>query len=182
MPPNDPLSTEPVDTSREWLSASMEGLLLQCSSDTPSVALLPLQPMKAVPSLRTGEDTPVLFSHLLTSIRRWARRNNVDFVVLLVQHVDVMEVDDTQQGELVHNVSGLTRESVETYDGTFEKLDGFEQDERFLFEENEYFAIRFGAGEAPATTPTAGTKHKAGPSSDEPSSKASKLSTATKLF
>jgi len=181
MPPNDPLSTEPVDTSREWLSASMEGLLLQCSSDTPSVALLPLQPMKAVPSLRTGEDTPVLFSHLLTSIRRWARRNNVDFVVLLVQHVDVMEVDDTQQGELVHNVSGLTRESVETYDGTFEKLDGFEQDERFLFEENEYFAIRFGAGEAPVT-PTAGTKHKAGPSSDEPSSKASKLSTATKLF
>lgn len=177
----------------DWFDADGPMHLLLASANTWSsqatTALLPLR----VPRDPTLPDEPVRFSDILRDIRIWNHRlMNKCFneVVLLVQHLDVMEDElvpaGVQPGELVRNVMGLTRETIQTMGGAFERMDGFEQGERFVYETKQFFAIRLplakGANRTPdgkATGSGAGSKHKAQPGSssdanDERPSKAPK--------
>jgi hypothetical protein len=172
LPPNEPLRILLEDSNSTWLSASMRALLLQDASHTSrTAALLPLQPYDR------DEPTPLQFSVLFQRIGRWATGKGFSDVILLVQKVDAMEVDDGQQHvELVQNISGLTRESIEALKGAFEKRVGFDS---FFFEEKKYHAINLPieSARSPDGKSTAGTKHPAepGPSNLEPPAKSAKL-------
>ena len=85
----------------------------------------------------------------MTAVSGGGRHAGVYSVILLVQHNDATDVD-SQQVELVHNVSGFTRDQITKLNGTFERADGFEQGERFLFGDTSSSGIlerQHGAGQ-----------------------------------